>query len=268
LVLPGSIGNDAPRFFFVSPIAYVVLTGYVVLSGWFFFNLLVQFNRVISMYEMMRRPDIASRLNLNELVMLPLMYNMTIVLLLMVPLITMRLFSEEKKLRTDELLLTSPIAVNAIVLGKYLASLFFLLVLLGLTLIYPAILFHYGQPPPELGPIVAGYIGLFFLGAAFMAVGLFASSLTENQIVAGFLSMVVLYIFWLADSAGALFNSIGLHVNVDLVRFIRALSLRSHHATSFMVGVIRLEDTVFYVGLIAVMLFITAQLVASRRWRG
>ena len=132
-------GKDL-RALFVSPIAYVVLTGYVVLSGWFFFNLLVQFNRMISMYEMMRRPDIASQLNLNDMVMLPLLYNMTIVLLLMVPLITMRLFSEEKKLKTDELLLTSPVSVNSIVLGKYLAALVFLDVMLALTLVYPAIL--------------------------------------------------------------------------------------------------------------------------------
>jgi len=253
------IAGKEMRAFFVSPIAYVVLTGYVVLSGWFFFNLLVQFNRLISMYEMMRRPDIASRLNLNELVMLPLMYNMTIVLLLMVPLITMRLFSEEKKLRTDELLLTSPIAVNAIVLGKYLASLFFLLVLLGLTLIYPAILFHYGQPPPELGPIVAGYIGLFFLGAAFMAVGLFASSLTENQIVAAVVCFVTLLLFfvigWPAETVGATAGKV-----------LEYLSLIGHF-TDFSKGLLDGQHVVYYVTFILFALFLTKRSIESTRWR-
>ncbi len=253
------IAGKEMRAFFVSPIAYVVLTGYVVLSGWFFFNLLVQFTRMISMYEMMRRPDLASRLNLNELVMLPLMYNMTIVLLLMVPLITMRLFSEEKKLRTDELLLTSPIAVNAIVLGKYLASLFFLVVLLGLTLIYPAILFHYGQPPPELGPIVAGYIGLFFLGAAFMAVGLFASSLTENQIVAAVICFVTLLLFfvigWPAETVGATTGKV-----------LEYLSLIGHF-TDFSKGLLDSQHVVYYITFVLFALFLTKRSIESTRWR-
>ena len=177
------------RAYFVSPIAYVVMTGYMVLTGWFFFNLLMQFNRLMNMYQMFQRPDIVQQMNLNEMVMTPLLYNMTIVLLLMVPLITMRLFSEEKKLRTEELLLTSPVSVNALVLGKYLSSLVFLFILLGLTAVYPWILFHYGSPLPELGSILTGYLGMFFLGAAFISVGLFSSSLTENQIVAAVLAV-------------------------------------------------------------------------------
>ena len=247
------------RSFFVSPIAYVVLTGFVVLSGWFFFNLLVQFNRMISMYEMMRRADIASQLNLNELVMLPLMYNMTIVLLLMVPLITMRLFAEEKKLKTDELLLTSPISVNSIVLGKYLASLVFLGVMLGLTVVYPGILFHYGQPAPELGPIVAGYLGLLLLGAAFMAVGLFASSLTENQIVAAVICFVTLLLFfvigWPAETVGATGGKV-----------LEYLSLIDHF-TDFSKGLLDGQHVVYFVTFVLFALFLTKRSIESTRWR-
>ncbi len=251
-------GKDL-RALFVSPVAYVVLTGYVVLSGWFFFNLLVQFNRMISMYEMVRRPDVASMLNLNEMVMLPLLYNMTIVLLLMVPLITMRLFAEEKKLRTDELLLTSPISVNSIVLGKYLAALVFLDVMLALTLIYPVILFQYGQPAPELGPIVAGYIGLFFLGAAFMAVGIFASSLTENQIVAAVISFVTLLLFfvigWPAETAGPILGKV-----------LQYLSLIDHF-TDFSKGLLDGQHVVYFVTFILFALFLTKRSIESMRWR-
>ena len=251
-------GKDL-RALFVSPIAYVVLTGYVVLSGWFFFNLLMQFNRMISMYEVMRRPEIASMLNLNELVMLPLLYNMTIVLLLMVPLITMRLFSEEKKLRTDELLLTSPISVNSIVLGKYLAALVFLDVMLALTLVYPAILFHYGQPAPELGPIVAGYIGLFLLGAAFMAVGVFTSSLTENQIVAAVICFVTLLLFfvigWPGETAGPILGKV-----------LQYLSLIDHF-TDFSKGLLDGQHVVYFVTFILFALFLTKRAIESSRWR-
>jgi ABC-2 type transport system permease protein len=247
------------RAFFVSPIAYVVLTGFMVLSGWFFFNLLVQFNRMIGMYEMMRRPDIASQLNLNELVMLPLLYNMTIVLLLMVPMITMRLFSEEKKLRTDELLLTSPISVNSIILGKYLASLIFLDVMLGLTLVYPWILFKYGQPAPELGPIVAGYMGLFLLGASFMAVGLFASSLTENQIVAAVICFVTLLLFfvigWPAETVGETTGKV-----------LEYLSLIDHF-TEFSKGLVDGQHVIYFISFVLFALFLTKRSIESTRWR-
>jgi ABC-2 type transport system permease protein len=247
------------RSLFVSPIAYVVLTGFVVLAGWFFFNLLVQFNRMISMYEMMRRPDIATQLNLNELVMLPLLYNMTIVLMLMVPLITMRLFAEEKKLKTDELLLTSPISVNSIVLGKYLASLVFLFVMLVLTMVYPGILFQYGQPAPELGSIVAGYIGLFLLGASFMAVGLFASSLTENQIVAAVVCFVTLLLFfvigWPAENVGATAGKV-----------LEYLSLIDHF-TDFSKGLLDTQHVVYFVTFSLFALFLTKRSIESTRWR-
>jgi len=251
-------GKDL-RAFFVSPIAYVVLTGFVVLSGWFFFNLLVQFNRMMGMYEMLRRPDIASQLNLNDLVMLPLMYNMTIVLLLMIPLVTMRLFSEEKKLKTDELLLTSPISINSIVLGKYLASLIFLLSMLALTLIYPLILFRYGQPGPEAGPIMAGYIGLFLLGGSFLAVGLFASSLTENQIVAAVICFVTLLLFfvigWPAQTVGA-----------TLGKVLGYLSLIEHF-TEFSKGLVDGRHVVYFLSFILFALFLTKRSIESSRWR-
>ncbi len=253
------IAGKELRAYFVSPIAYVVMTGFVVLSGWFFFNLLIQLNRMISMYEMLRRPDIASRLNLNEMVMTPLLYNMTIVLLLIIPMITMRLFAEEKKLKTDELLLTSPISINAIVLGKYLASLVFFIVLLALTGVFPWILFHYGAPGPEAGPIIAGYIGLFLLGASFLAVGLFTSSLTENQIVAAVICFVTLLLFfvigWPSDSVGETTGKV-----------LEYLSLIEHF-TDFSKGLLESQHVVYFLSFILFALFLTKRSVESMRWR-
>jgi ABC-2 type transport system permease protein len=247
------------RSYFVSPIAYVVLTGYMVLSGWFFFNLLMQFNRMINMYEMFRRQDIVMQMNLNEMVMTPLLYNMTIVLLLMIPLITMRLFSEEKKLKTEELLLTSPVSVNAIVLGKYLSSLAFLVIMLGLTGVYPWILFHYGSPMPELGSILTGYLGMFLLGAAFISVGLFASSLTENQIVAAVICFVSLLLFfvigWPAESVGATAGKV-----------LEYLSLIGHF-TDFSKGLVESRHVVYFLTFILFALFLTKRSIESMRWR-
>ena len=247
------------RAYFVSPIAYVVLTGFMVLSGWFFFNLLIQFSRLMSMYQMFRRPDILEQMNLNEMVMTPLLYNMTIVLLLMVPLITMRLFSEEKKLRTEELLLTSPVSVNALVLGKYLSSMAFLAIMLGLTGLYPWILFHYGAPAPEAGAILTGYLGLFLLGAAFISVGLFASSLTENQIVAAVTCFVALLLFfiigWPAESLGP-----------NAGKVLEYLSLIGHF-TDFSKGLVESRHVVFFVTFVLFALFLTKRSIESMRWR-
>ncbi|MEW6442963.1 MAG: ABC transporter permease [bacterium] len=247
------------RSYFVSPIAYVVLTGYVVLSGWFFFNLLVQFNRVLGMYEMMRRQDVAMQMNLNDMVMTPLFYNMTIVLLIMIPLITMRLFAEEKKLKTDELLLTSPLSIQSIVTGKYLASLCFFVLILLLTGIYPWILFHYGSPAPEAGSILAGYLGLFLLGSSFIAVGLFASSLTENQIVAAVICFVTLLLFfvigWPAETVGSTPGKV-----------LQYLSLIEHF-NDFPKGLIESRHLVFFVSFILFALFLTKRSIESFRWR-
>jgi len=254
-----AIAGKEMRSYFVSPVAYVVLTGYMVLSGWFFFNLLVQFNRLMNMYQMFRRQDLATQMNLNEMVMTPLLYNMTIVLLLMIPLMTMRLFSEEKKLKTDELLLTSPISINVLVLGKYLSSVIFLAIILALTGIYPWILFHYGSPAPELGSILSGYLGLFLLGAAFLSVGLFTSSLTENQIVAAVICFVILLLFfiigWPAGSVGPTVGSV-----------LEYLSLVEHF-TDFSKGLLESRHFVYFFSFILFALFLTKRSVESQRWR-
>ena len=178
------------------------------------------------------------------------------------PLLTMRLFAEETRAGTLELLLTMPIRDPEIVLGKFLGAWTYYSLLLAGTLIYPLILLLVGNP--DFGAMISGYLGLWLYGGAVIAVGLLFSAVTENQIVAAFLSIAVLFALWLADSIGSLFAD----MNVGLAEAIRTLSLRTHHSTSFLLGIVRPEDIVFYVGLMAVMLFVCAQVVASRRWRG
>jgi len=192
------------KSYFTSPIAYVAITVYLVLVGFFFQSLIWWFNT--QSMQMAQNPYYLQQMNINQMVFSPLFHNISIILLLMIPLLTMRLFAEELKIKTDELLYTSPISINQIILGKYFASLFVLLVMLMLTGILSSLTFVFGNPEPR--PILIGYLGLFLMGAAFMAVGIFFSSVTENQIVAAVLTFGSLLLFWVMNwasySAGGL----------------------------------------------------------------
>jgi ABC-2 type transport system permease protein len=232
------------RQYFTSPIAYLVAFAVLFLNGMFF------------------SLDLRGRNGLYPLDSTYILGFFAFIMIFLAPLLTMRLLAEESREGTFELLLTMPIRDGDIVIGKFLGAWLYYTLLLLSTLVYQVILFAVGFP--DVGAIIAAYIGIWLYGGAVIAVGLLFSALTENQIIAGFLSMVVLFMLWLADSFGALFTSLG----VDAARFVRTLSLRSHHATSFLLGIFRLEDVVFYVGLIAVMLYVTTQIVAARRWHG
>lgn len=244
-----SIFKREVRGYFTSPIAYLVAFAMLFLMGLFFVS------------DLQRRAS----LNLPPDGTAPLQF-LAFLMLFFGPLLTMRLLAEEHREGTMELLLTLPIPDSAIVLGKFLGAWCFYSLVLLLTIVYQGILFAVGLP--DFGAVMSGYVGIWLYGGAVLAVGLLFSSLTENQIVAGFLSMATLFILWLADSVGALFSSVNLDVGVETARLVRTLSLRSHQAQSFMVGIIRLEDVVFYAGLIGVMLFIAIQIVAAQRWRG
>ncbi|MDP6558834.1 MAG: ABC transporter permease [Candidatus Binatia bacterium] len=252
-----TIAGKEIRFLFVSPVAYVVLTGFLLLGGWFFFNLLYRFNYFVTIYAGFRGPQALNSLNLNQHVIAPLLHNLTILLVIMVPIITMRTFAEEKKNGTYELLLTSPISVTQIVLGKYLGCLLFLFVMLLATGVYPGILLYFGRP--EIGALLSGYLGLFLLGAAFMSVGLFTSSLTENQIVAAvtcFVILLLLYVLsWPAQTAG-----------VAIGKVLKYLSVVEHF-NDMVKGLIDTRDLVYFLTLIVLCLFLAQRSVESTRWR-
>lgn len=244
------------RAYFVSPIAYVVLTGFLLLGGWFFFNLLSRFNVLLSIYTQLQQ-GAADQLNLNEFVIAPLMHNLSIVLVILVPMITMRAYAEEKKGGTYELLLTSPLRTGEIVLGKFLASFVFICIMLGMTGVYPAVLIAFGNP--EIGVLLAGYLGLLLLATSFVAVGLLTSSFTENQIIAavsGLVATLLLYIIgWPADTAGEVLGPL-----------LRYLSVTEHFA-EMVNGLIDTQDLVYFASLILLSLFLTQRSVESLRWR-
>lgn len=252
-----TIAGKELRSYFVSPIAYVVLTGFLLLGGWFFFNLLARFNFLLSIYSAMRNPEAQTRLNLNDFVIAPLLHNLSVVLVILVPVITMRSFAEEKRSGTYELLMTSPLSITEVVAGKFLGGLGFVLVMLGLTGIYPLILLLYGNP--ELGIIAAGYLGLLLLATAFLTVGLLTSSFTENQIIAAVSCLVLLLLLyvisWPAETAGPVLGAA-----------LKYVSLTEHFG-EMVKGIIDTKDLMYFGSVILLALFLTQRSVESVRWR-
>jgi ABC-2 type transport system permease protein len=175
------------------------------------------------------------------------------------PLLTMRMLAEERREGTLELLLTAPVRDSDIVVGKFLSAWLYYSVILAITFFYQFILLTVTQP--DLGHALCAYIGIWLYGGATLAVGLLFSALTENQIVAAFLSMTTLLFLWLGDLAGQIV------ANLDLARLIRELTLGSHFSGSFQVGLLRAEDTAYFAGIIVLMLFVTIRIVESNRWR-
>ncbi len=244
------------RLYFTSPVAWVVLTIFLVIAGYFFYSIFAFFT-LASMQSAMN-PGMARELNVTESVMRPLFSNVSVILLLLVPLLTMRLIAEERRSGTIELLLTYPIRDGAILLGKYLAAFALYAIMLALTLVYPGMVAYFARV--ELGPLLTGYLGLLLMGAAFLAVGLFASSLTENQIVASITTFGVLLIFWVigwsADYAGGTIGKILTHLSL------------LEHFDSFGKGVLDTKDILYYVDFTIVALFLTLRSLEARRWRG
>jgi ABC-2 type transport system permease protein len=242
---------------FVSPIAYVVLTGYLLLAGWFFFNLLFRFNFLLQLYLSFRNPEAMQRLNLNEFVIAPLLHNLSVILVILIPVITMRSFAEEKKSGTYELLMTSPLSVTEIVLGKFFGAFAFVLIMVLLTGVFPLILVLYGNPEP--GIILSGYLGLLLLATAFVSVGLLTSSLTDNQIIAAvscLVALLLLYVIaWPADNAGS-----------GMGALLKYASLTEHFG-EMVKGVIDTRDLTYFLSVIVFALFLTQRSVESLRWR-
>lgn len=242
--------------FFVSPIAYAVVAIFLLVSG-FFFWANVSFMSLVSL-QAANNPMIADRINLTDVVIRPLVQNMSIVLLFVMPLLTMRLFSEEKKSGTIELLLTYPVTDLAILFGKFLAAALLLLVMLAGTLPFVVLLFGIGDPDP--GTLLSGYLGLLLMGAAFMALGIFLSSLTENQIIAAAVSFGSALLFWVLSWSSTLSGE-----KVGAV--LKQLSILEH-LESFNKGILALSDLSFFVLFIAFFLFLTLRSLETHRWRG
>jgi ABC-2 type transport system permease protein len=242
------------RGYFASPIGYVVIGMYALVFGYFYTIGLSWFIR-----QSMQAPQMgAGPMNINQQMIRYVFLNSTIIFLFVVPLITMRTYSEEKRSGTIELLMTSPITDYQIVMGKFLGALSLYGAMLGITLIHIGVLFAYGSP--EWKPILTGYLGLLLLGGCFVSVGLFFSSLTRNQIVAGMFTFAVLLLLWVIDWVGGF-------AGPSLEKLTAYLSLTGH-LEDFLRGVIDTQHVVYYLSFITFGLFLTAKAVDSERWRG
>lgn len=231
-----SIALKEVRSYFASPIAYVVTAVFLVITGYFF-----AFNIV----------------NAQEATIRGFLFPGSFVLLLLSPILTMRLLAEEQKMGTLELLLTSPVRDSEVIFGKYLATLLIYAVMLALTLYYPVMLFLFGDP--DVGPLLSGYLGIFLLGAACMAAGLMASSVTANQIVSAVIGFGVLILLWVINGAAGFLTG----VPKDVVNY---LSMPDHFG-DFASGIIDTKHVIYYLSLTALFLFLAVRSLETRRWR-
>ncbi len=180
----------------------------------------------------------------------------SMVLLLLAAVLTMRLLAEERKMGTLELLLTAPVRDSEIILGKFLGSLGILSVMLALTFYYPLLLIIFGDP--DMGPIGTGYLGLFLLGSACLAVGLFASSLTSNQIVSAVVAGGILFALWFIGMAAS-------YLPEAMGEVINFFSL-SYYFPDFMRGVIDTRGIVYYLSITVLFLFLAVRSLENSRW--
>ena len=249
-----AIAEKELRSYFASPIAYVIIGFFALVFGYFY---VVSIDFFVRASMQMGMPG-QGQINIHNMAIRPLFQNVSVVALFVLPLITMRTYSEEKRSGTIELLLTSPVTDFQIIMGKFLGAVALYFMMLAVTTIHMAILFVYGNP--EWKPIVSGYLGLFLMGASFISIGLLISSLTKNQIVAGMITFVVLLLLWtigwMQESAGPMMQKV-----------LQALSLTDRF-DDFTKGVIDLKHVVYYLSFISFGLFLTAKSVDSERWRG
>lgn len=251
--------NKELKSYFYSPIAYVVITIFLAVTGYLFYNSMASFSTIS--FQAQADPMLAKQsnmLNITENVVRPLFGLISMVMLMMMPLLTMRLFAEEKKAGTLELLLTYPVTDAQVLLGKFFACLTVFAVMLLLSLTYPLFIAAYGRP--EIGPIVTGYIGLFLMGAAFISLGIFASSMTENQIIAATVAFGALIFFWMISFSTA-------YVGPALGWILTYIAM-TEHLESFAKGVLDSGDLIYYINFIALFLFMTLRVLESKKWRG
>jgi ABC-2 type transport system permease protein len=244
------------RLYFGSPVAYVVFTFFLLISGWFFSQIFLYYSE-LSMRSFMQ-PQFGQNLSVTDNVMRPLFTNMSVVLLFFMPMLTMRLFAEEKRSGTIELLLSYPVRDGEVLAGKFLAAGALYLLLLALTLLYPGLVAYFTRL--EWGPILTGYLGLALNGAAFLALGVLVSSLTENQIVAGFGTFALLLALWVIGW-GAEFAAGPLRTVLQYVSI-------TEHMDGFSRGTIDTKDLVYYASATGLSLFLTLRSLESKRWRG
>ena len=262
----GAIASRELRSFFVSPVAYVVLALWALLAATFFLASVITFDSEIVRAQQFGAVQHLETLNLNDHVIAPFLYSMWFIVVFALPAVTMGLFAAEKQNGTEELLLTSPLTVWEIVLGKFLAASAFVAVLTAVAGFFPAVLFVYGDP--EVGKTTAGLLGLFLVSLAYVAVGGFASSLTRNQLIAFVLTLALLLVVGLmlpplvsfALASDAVGTESGL---VAVMRWVGTME----HFDRLVSGLVETRDIAYFAVVVGIFLVLTKTAVESVRWR-
>jgi len=222
------------KSYFYSPMAYILIGLFILLTSIFFMRYFEYgyglFNNILD--------------------------NMGFILIVVIPILTMRILAEDRKNGTEVLLITSPVNITSIVIGKFLAVYFVFFVMTALTFVFPIVMVAFGAKFTT--QLVGGYIGFLLLGASYIAVGVFASSLTENQVIAVIISYVSLLIMWLADSLSTLVGGFAAKV-------LSWFSILSRY-DDFNRGILGLSPVVYYLSFTAVFLFLTVRVIEKRRW--
>ncbi|MGA2271298.1 MAG: ABC transporter permease subunit [Bryobacteraceae bacterium] len=242
------------KSYFASPIAYAVLALFGLIFGFGFYTATRDFVRFSFQSQMMGG---GQTMNVNEQIIRPLLGFASTVALFLIPMITMRLFAEEKKTGTIELLLTSPVSDNQIILGKWAGAMLLYLCVLAMSMINIALLFAWGKP--DLKPVLVAYLGLLLQGGCLLAIGTFISTTTKNQIVAGGVTFFVCLLLWLLSW----FTAFDSTVPAQVVNYISIVT----HFENFAKGVLDSKDVVFYISMIFFALFATSRSMESLRWR-
>jgi ABC-2 type transport system permease protein len=242
------------RSYFASPIAYLLLTMFALIFGFFFWSSL-GFFLTMAVESQLRGQSFP--MNINEQIIRPLLSNVSVIGLFFIPMISMRLFAEEKRSGTIELLATSPVRDVEIILGKWLAALSLYGCILLFTALNFAFLFLYGKP--DWKPLALGYLGLLLLAGSLLAIGTLISTMTKNQIVAGAATFGVCLLLWVIGWPG----------EFETATWARTLSYGSViiHFESFAKGVFDTKDAIFYATLIFLALFLTNRSMEAMRWR-
>ncbi len=240
--------------YFVSPIAYGLMSFFALVAGFFFYSATAIFVQRSMESQMMGR---SFPMSVNEWVVRPVLSNVSVIGLFLIPMITMRLFAEEKRSGTYELLATSPIRDFEIILGKWIAALIMYAAILGVSLLDLLLLYAYGKP--DWKPMLVGYLGLLLQGGCLLAIGTFISNTTRSQIVAGVATFAVCLLLWVLDWVSAFETAAWAKV----VSYLSVLT----HFEPFSKGIIDTKDVIFYLTMIFLGLFLTARSMESLRWR-
>jgi ABC-2 type transport system permease protein len=243
---------------FTSPVAYAIIAIFLLVAGYFFYTLAYIYG--VESFDKMRTADILGpqELTLGEQAIRPLFNNLGVILLMLMPIVTMRLFAEEKRAGSMEMLFTWPLTDVEIALGKYLAAVTVYVVMLLATAPFTIYLSFFADPP--YAHILAAYLGLFLMGGAFIAFGTFVSTTTENQVVAAAVTFGGLLLFWaiawtVGDKTGAV---------AETIKYLSIIE----HLDLFAKGIVDSRDVVYYLSFIFLFLFLTLRSLESKGWRG